>query len=78
MTVYVKALLNGRSQFRRTAIWLDEHGITDSVFYDRGSWQDSVVGNVLPHLKFEKEEDALLYVLAFGGVVSKTIPVRQK
>lgn len=77
MTYYVEAHLNGRVQFLHLAEWCDQHCLSDDVYYDGGSWHDNIVGTVLPHLKFHNEEDALLYVLAFGGRVSTTIPIRQ-
>jgi hypothetical protein len=30
--------------------------------------------NLYPHLKFEREDDAIAYVLAHGGEITRSIP----
>ena len=78
MTVYVKIKrLNGRNDFLRLAWELQRKGFEDRVEYHQGGWEDKVVPKVAPHLKFENHDDALAYVLAYGGEVSKEIPEYQ-
>lgn len=75
MTLYVQIKkLNGRSDLSKLAGQLKRLGFDDSVEYNEGGWQDISVHTVLPHLKFENEQDATAYILAFGGVVRKTVP----
>jgi len=75
MTVYVQVdKINGRQDFFKLANRLTRLGFSDTVMYNEGGWQDKSVEGVLPHLKFEDEQDATAYVLAFGGRVSKTVP----
>jgi len=78
MTVYVQIKrLNGRHDFARLAIELQLKGFEDRVEYHQGGWEDKVVPKVAPHLKFEYHDDALAYVLAYGGEVSKEVPETQ-
>lgn len=75
MTVYVRIKrLNGRFDFVRLADELQRKGFEDRVEYHQGGWMDHMVKHVLPHLKFEEHDDALAYVLAYGGKVSDKIP----
>ena len=75
MTVYVQvSKINGRYEFSNLAYRLKRLGFLDTVLYNEGGWQDISYEIVLPHLKFEDEQDATAYVLAFGGKVSKTVP----
>lgn len=53
--------------------WLIQSGVGE-VDYFEGGWSDRCLGNLHPHLKFEREEDAVAWVLAHGGEISKTIP----
>ena len=76
MTYYVEIKpLNGRQDYYRLVKDLDDHGLTN-VEYFPGGWQDQVIYSVLPHLKFEDEEEALIYILAFGGKLSKELPIK--
>jgi hypothetical protein len=56
---------------------LEERGYID-VEYHNGGWEDKATGTVLPHLRFDKQEDAAVYVLSFGGIVRKTVPLREE
>jgi len=75
MTVYVKIKrLNGRNDFARLAFELQIRGFEDRVEYHQGGWDDGCVHSVSPHLKFEEHDDALAYILAYGGEISNKIP----
>lgn len=54
---------------------LNSHGFADRVEYHPGGWDDCSTLTMLPHLKFEASDDAIAYVLAFGGTVHKDLPV---
>ena len=74
MTVYVKIdRLKSMEQQLILGNWLLQVGITE-VNYSHGGWYDNLVNNTSPHLKFKNEEDAIVYVLAHGGKISRTIP----
>lgn len=76
MTWYVPIQrLNGRSEFLNLVEKLNVNGFGDRVEYYPGGWADNIVQLSTPHLKFENEDDALAYVLAFGGELSRTVPV---
>lgn len=68
--------INGRYRFAELADKLRIRGFEERVEYSEGGWQDYMMHTVQPHLKFENEDDALAYVLAFGGEISKEIPIR--
>jgi hypothetical protein len=55
---------------------LEKKGFEDRVEYSEGGWNDYMLHSVEPHFRFENEDDALAFVLAFGGTVSTEIPVR--
>jgi hypothetical protein len=72
--IYVKIKrLNGRQDHADLGTWLNQSGVGE-VDYFEGGWTDRSLGNVHPHLKFERHEDAVAYVLAHGGEISKTLP----
>lgn len=76
MTVYVKIhKINGRNALAKLAESFLEHGFKDTVLYNEGGWQDKNIFTVSPHLKFEDEQDATAYVLIFGGIISKILPI---
>lgn len=75
MTLYVVIdRINGRNGLAVLAEKLQRLGFDDTVQYNEGGWTDTGMGIAYPHLKFENEEDAVAYVLAFGGKVSKFLP----
>lgn len=53
---------------------LKPKGFDDRVLYNEGGWADKSIHNIAPHLMFENEDDAIAYVLAYGGEVSKELP----
>lgn len=72
--IYVKIKrLNGRADHADLGAWLNQSGVGE-VDYFEGGWADRCLGNVHPHLKFKRHEDAVAYVLAHGGEISKTLP----
>lgn len=76
MTVYIQIEpLNGRRSVYDLASKLETKGFGDGVEYNSGGWNDRQLGNIAPHLKFEDDEDAIAFVLAYGGKISKTLPV---
>jgi hypothetical protein len=78
MTVYVRIKrLNGRNEFAKFAWELRQKGFEDRVEYYQGGCEGEVVLKIAPHLKFENHDDALAYVLAYGGEVSKEMPEYQ-
>ena len=75
MTVYVKIdRINGRNDFYNIVKSLNELGVVAE--YYRGGWGDYRIPLSAPHLKFEDEEDALIYILKFGGELLKEIPTQ--
>jgi len=76
MEFYIQiAKLNGRSDFCELASKLDERGYSDRVEYHPGGWIDNKIHTVLPHLRFLNEDDAIAYVLSYGGNITRDIPV---
>jgi len=75
MSFYVtlKGKINGRNSLMEHYIFISERGI-ENVQYTPGGWVDSDMRNMLPHFKFEIEEDALAFALATGGKLSKEVP----
>lgn len=65
----------GRYDYIDLATRLNYRGIEDRVEYSEGGWQDNNLKIVLPHLRFEFEDDALAYVISYGGKVVNDIPV---
>lgn len=77
MTCYVQIpRINGRFDFVELVDKLNIRGFEDRVEYSEGGWRDYMMFTVQPHLKFENEDDALAYVLAFGGEITKSLPVQ--
>ncbi len=75
MTWYVAVdRINGRRNFHQLISTLGPRGFGDRVEYSAGGWVDTQPSTVLPHLKFECEDDAIAYSLAFGGKVEKHLP----
>lgn len=73
--IYVRIKrLNGRQDHYALAVWVNQSGVGE-VDYNAGGWSDRSLGNIAPHLKFERHEDAVAYVLANGGKISKTLPL---
>jgi hypothetical protein len=68
--------IKGRRDFYDLVFRLSSNGFEDRVEYFEGGWQDGECHTVATHLKFEREDDAFAYVLAFGGEISKKIPIR--
>lgn len=74
MSFYVKIRrLYGSNDYARLGDWLVQSGIKE-VDYHKGGWADHHINNIHPHLKFEKEVDALAFVLTHGGVYTTKIP----
>jgi hypothetical protein len=77
MTWYVAIpKINGRFEFVEFVDKLRIRGFADRVFYYDGGWADDILEVTLSHLKFEHRDDAVAYILAFGGEILTTIPVR--
>lgn len=75
MTVYVRIpRVNGRHEYYDMVVRLNETGILTAEYHN-GGWGDYVVGTIAPHLMFQDEEEAMMYVLKFGGEVSSIPPV---
>ncbi len=68
--------INGRQDMLDLAQKLNSHGYGDNVEYNVGGWMDKEIHTVLPHLRFDEEQDAIAFVLTYGGVVSRTLPYR--
>ena len=68
--------INGRNDMLELAKKLEGHGYGDNVEYNMGGWMDREINTVLPHLKFDEEQDAIAYVLTYGGAVSRSLPYR--
>lgn len=60
--------LNGRRDFYELANLLDKRGYDNRVEYFEGD------EDVLPHLRFLDENDALVYCLTYGCAMSSGIP----
>jgi len=78
MTYYVEIpRVNGRYQFSYLIEILNQRGYKD-VEYCEGGWEDSDMKIILPHLKFENEEDAVCYSLFTGRKLFRSIPKEEK
>ena len=77
MPFYVEAKINGRCAFYEFARWCQERNITDAEYFS-GGWMDKQIDTVLPHVKFEKSEDAVAFALSSGLRASSTLPVRPR
>ena len=73
MSYYVQLHLAGRGAYYQIAQWLDQSGVGHAEYFG-GGWMDNETDSIQPHLKFEREDDALAFVLAHGGTCSKEIP----
>ena len=73
--IYVRIKrINGRQDYLALGQWLNQSGVGE-VDYREGGWDDRQLGNIAAHLRFERHEDAIAYILANGGEISKTIPL---
>ena len=75
MFYYVEVARLATLQWIELFIKLSQSGYTD-VHYDNGGWIEYEVKYVMPHLRFENEEDAMAYKLSHGGKVRTTKPYR--
>lgn len=75
MAHYVK-VSGGTLGYLNAIRWIQERGIEDAE-YNSGGWMDNKVEIVLPHFKFENEEDALAFSLSFDGPLTSVMPVRK-
>lgn len=75
MSYYVRFRIKGRNDFCIISEQLLEKGFQDRIEYFNGGWHDELVPIVEPHLKFENEDDAIAFVLAFGGKVETDKPL---
>lgn len=74
MSFFVKIKkLNGRNDHAILGAWLNQSGVIE-IDYHEGGWADQCINNLYPHLKFEREEDAIAYVLAHGGFYTTLVP----
>lgn len=74
MSFYVRIRrLNGRNDHCRLADWVNRSGL-GAVDYNEGGWNDGMIHNAAPHLRFDLEEDAIAYVLANGGTYTTRVP----
>ena len=69
--------LSGHKDFLKLNAWAQQAGL-DGIDYDKGGWTDSMVSNRAPHLRFKREEDAMAYILAHGGLYETSIPEAEK
>jgi hypothetical protein len=66
--------MNGRHDFYALAKALNEHGYADRVEYFQGGWNDHMINNAAPHLRFDNECDAVAYCLTYGCTMSSSVP----
>lgn len=77
MTWYVEIpFVIGRTQFLELSEKIDSKELGENVEYNSGGWEDGSCNIVRPHLKFDELDDALIYVLSYGGEITKHIPVK--
>jgi len=77
MTWYVQVpRINGRINFYLLCAEFNQNGYGDRVQYFEGDsgWHDILTATILPHLKFEYEDDAVAYTLKYGGTATKNLP----
>ena len=78
MTYYIRiSRLNGRRDFAELGEKLYDRGYDDRVEYHAGGYIGNETGPAEyadPHLKFLDEQDALAYVLAYGGTILTKVP----
>lgn len=79
MSFYVtlKGKVNGRNSLMEYYKFISERGL-ENVQYTNGGWVDQNIFTMLPHFKFEIEEDALAFALATGGELSRGVPFDDK
>lgn len=65
--------LNGRVGHLALAEWVNSSGVGE-VDYNEGGWADKMIHSVAAHLRFDREGDAIAYVLAHGGKVEMSVP----
>jgi hypothetical protein len=67
--------LNGKKTLVELAERLYNNGYDDRVEYNAGSsYHDGVTHYIEPHLRFVNEDDALAYILTYGGKILKEPP----
>lgn len=66
----------GRTWFLKIAEWAEVSGC-GYVEHHSGGWLDDVVHLCEPHLRFDRREDALSYILVFGGTYTTTPPEQE-
>lgn len=66
--------LRSREDYLHLSEWSHRSGTGDRFKYSKGGWEDYQATLALPHLRFEREDDAIAYVLTYGGSYSTTIP----
>ena len=75
MSYYVNIKkLNGRNDYYELATQLFERGYEDRVEYNCGYGPLGDGMYVDPHLKFNNEQDALAYILTYGGIICTELP----
>lgn len=75
MSFYIKiSRLNGRKDLLTLGDWLNRSGVAAVEYFD-GGWEDRSFDAMYSHLKFEREDDAIAYVLVHGGAYSLTPPM---
>ena len=75
MYYYVRTKrLNGRNDFYQLAKTLNEHGYEERVEYFPGGWNDHMISNAAPHLRFDNEGDAVAYCLTYGCTMTQMVP----
>lgn len=67
--------VNGRHDFFDLVNRLKAQGIEDAE-YSAGGWVDGSLQVAEPHIKFAREDDALAFVLAYGGIYCTEKPMR--
>lgn len=76
MTYYIPiSPIKRKIDFVNLAEKISINGFGDRVEYHRGGWEDHSISTVSPHLKFEYEDDAIAFSLAYGGVVQRDVPI---
>lgn len=77
MTYYVRIPnVNGRKNLALLSEIFNEVGLLD-VEYHSGGWVDECLFTIEPHLKFENEHEATLYILKYGGKIEDDLPIRE-
>jgi hypothetical protein len=77
MTWYVEIpIVSGRRHFLELSEKIDNKKLGDNVEYNSGGWEDGSCNIISPHLKFDDLNDALIYVLSYGGEITQSIPLK--